>query len=265
MGAPAHTLPTVHSALAAAATLVSLAFALSTGERWLRNRKRHEAAWTVSLVMFSLGSAALWLGAAVGWNPWIFKTFFLFGAILNVPYLALGTVELLAGPVHGRRWTTIVTLLAAFSTGILVAAPLTGTIDPDVLPSGKDVFGPGPRIAAAVASGVAAVVIIAGALWSAFRLLRRSVRSAPRPVGAPSPARLAVANVIIAGGTLVLSAGGLLNSVMNEMDGFAVSLVVGIAIIFVGFLLTATPARLAAVPEPVAWRPTAMADDTRSA
>ena len=253
----------MHTALAAAATLISLAFALSTGERWLRGRKRHEAAWTVSLVMFALGSAALWLGAAIGWDPAVFKAFYLFGAILNVPYLALGSVELLAGPVHGRRWTAIVTILAAFCTGIVVAAPLTGAIDPDVLPQGKEVFGPGPRIAAAVGSGVAALVIIGGALWSAWRLLRVWRSGAVRGTRAsgPSPARLAVANITIAIGTLVLSAGGILNSVVNEMDGFAISLVVGISIIFAGFLLTGPPARLVAVREPEAWYPPSLARD----
>src|SRR4051794_10435715 len=37
------------AALAAAATLLALAFALSTFERWLDRRRRHELAWTISL------------------------------------------------------------------------------------------------------------------------------------------------------------------------------------------------------------------------
>jgi hypothetical protein len=243
----------LHAALAAAATLVSLAFALSTLERWMARRRRHEGAWTVSLFLFAAGSAALWVGAAVGWGEWSFKAFYLFGAILNVPFLALGTIELLAGPRHGRRWTAIISMLAAFCTGMVVSASLIGPIDPEVLPQGKDVFGPGPRIAAAVASGVAATVIFAGALWSAWRL----VRGRRRP-GAPStiPAgRLALANLFIALGTLVLSLGGLLNSVVDEMDGFAISLVVGISIIYVGFLITnaGAPRPATALPAPPAW------------
>jgi len=243
----------LHTALAASATLVSLAFAFSTLERWLARRRRHEGAWTISLFFFAAGSAALWVGAAVGWDEWSFKAFYLFGAILNVPFLALGTVELLAGPTHGRRWTAIVSLLAAFCTGLVVSAPLLSFIDPDVLPQGKEVFGAGPRIAAALASGVGATVIFGGAVWSAWRL----VQGRRRP-GAPSalPAgRLALANLFIAVGTLVLSAGGILNSVVNEMDGFAISLVVGISIIFVGFLMTSTGGASAvrALPEPRAW------------
>lgn len=94
---------TAVSALGAAATLVASAFALCTGERWLRRRRPHEAAWTQSLIMFALGSLAYWWAGAVGWNSANFRAFYLFGAILNVPYLAVGTVFLLGGSVIGRR------------------------------------------------------------------------------------------------------------------------------------------------------------------
>lgn len=247
---------TLHAALAAAATLVSLAFALSTLERYRARRKRHELVWTISLFLFAAGSASLWLAAALGWSEATFKAFFLFGAILNVPYLALGTVYLLARHQRtGDVWTAIVTVLGAFCAGLVVAAPLTNPIDPEGFPRGSEVFGAGPRIAAAAGSGVAATVIIVGALLSAWRLARAAVAarrardgvSTLRP-GALSPARLALANVVIAAGTLVLSAGGVSNSVLDAMDAFSVSLVVGIAVIFVGFLLTNTQAP---VPE---WR-----------
>ena len=39
------------------------------------------------------------IGVAAGWTPLSFKLYYLFGAILNVPWLALGTVELLRQPV----------------------------------------------------------------------------------------------------------------------------------------------------------------------
>jgi drug/metabolite transporter (DMT)-like permease len=85
-----------------------------------------------------------------------------------------------------------------------------------------------PRVLAAVASGLGATVLLAGALVSAVRLARRRTTR-----------RLALANALIALGTLILSAGGLLNSALGEMDAFSVSLVAGIAVMFAGFLLTA--------------------------
>ena len=221
-----------HLALAAAAALLALAFAFCTLERWLDRRKAHEAAWTTALFLFAAASAALWAGAAFGWNGLWFRLFYLFGAIVNVPYLALGTVYLMAGRDLGRRVAMGVHAFAAFSAGVMAVAPLTAPIETTKLPQGSDVFGPLPRILAAAGSGVAALVIVAGAVLSAVRLGRRR-----------STRRLALANVLIAVGTVVLGAGGILNSVLDEMDGFAVSLVVGITIVFAGFLLTNGPRR----------------------
>src|SRR4051812_10667545 len=222
---------TLHTALAVAAALVALAFAMSTYERWLARRRRHELAWSVALLQFSIASFALAAGAAMGWSGPTFRVFYLFGAITNVPFLALGTVYLL-----GRRRTAdasavVVALLAAFAAGVLTVAPLTHPVPRDVLPQGSDVFGPLPRILAAVASGVGATVVIAGAVWSAWRLRR---------------GRLLWANVLIAVGTAITGASGLLNSVLNEMDGFSITLLIGITVIFSGFLVATTAPRPAA-------------------
>lgn len=229
----------LHAALAMAATLISLAFCLSTLERWRTARKPHELAWTVSLAMYAAGSAALWWGAGMGWGEWSFKLFYLFGAILNVPFLALGTVYLLVGRHAGDLWSKIVTVLGAFCAGVVLATPLVAPVPVDELPQGSQVFGVAPRAMAGIASGVAATFIIGGAVWSAARLLRRRPRgAAPLPSGGISPQRLALANVLIAAGAVVNAMGGLLNSVMDAMDAFAVSLVAGIALIFAGFLVS---------------------------
>ena len=242
------------SALAAAATLVALAFALSTFERWLERRRRHELAWAVSLAMFAAGSGALWYGAAAGWDEATFRLFYLFGAVLNVPFLALGTVYLLGGTRRGDRWAVVVTLGSAFAAGVLAVAPLRGSVPAHRLPQGSDVFGALPRILAAVASGAGATVVLAGAAWSAWRFWReRGAAPSDRPTG-----RLVAANVLIAAGTLVLGAGGLFNSVLDEMEAFAVTLLVGIALLFAGFLVATTARSSRPAPAPGAGAPTAV-------
>jgi hypothetical protein len=224
---------TLEAALAAAATLVAVAFALSTLERWMARRQLHELAWTLALALFAAGSVALWVGAALGWGTWSFKLFYLFGAIVNVPMLAVGTVALLAGVRTGRLVFGAVVLLSVFCAGWILATPIIAAIPTHELPRGSEVFGVVPRVMAAVGSGVGAMVVFGGAVWSAIELLRKR-----RAVPGLSARRLALANGLIALGTLVLGAGGLLNSVLGEMDAFTVSLVVGISIIFAGFLTT---------------------------
>lgn len=215
----------LHAALAATATLVALAFSLCTFERWLARRRRHELAWSAALAAFALASAALWAGASLGWNGLVFRVFYLFGAIVNVPVLALGTVYLLGGRRRGDQCALGVAVFGAFAAGVVTMAPFVGTLPRQELARGSEVFGPLPRALAASASGVGALVVVAGALWSALRTRR---------------ARAVTANGLIAVGTLVTGASGLLNSLLDEMTGFAVTLVAGISVIFAGFLVATT-------------------------
>jgi len=215
----------LHLALASAALLISVAFGMSTLERWLDKRKPHEAAWTAALFLFAAASAALLGGVAFGWNATWFRIFYLFGAIVDVPFLALGTVYLLNGRRAGDRWARVVVTASAFAAGVVISAPLTRPVPSGRLPQGSEVFGLLPRVLAAAASGVGAMVVLVGAAWSLWRYWRRG------------PRRMAGANLLIAAGTLVLGASGLLNSLLGAMEAFAVTLVVGVFLLFAGFLV----------------------------
>lgn len=225
----------LHTALASAAALVALAFSMCTFERWLARHRPHELAWSVSLALFSLASAALAAGAALGWGPVAFRLFYLFGAIVNVPFLALGTVYLLGSRPRADRCAVGVVVFSAFAAGVVAVAPFTASLPRNELARGSEVFGPLPRILAASASGLGALVVVAGAVWSAAKVRR---------------ARVVTANVLIALGTLITGASGLLNSVLDEMTGFAVALVAGITVLFAGFLVATTGPRRAPTPPP---------------
>ena len=116
------------------------------------------------------------------------------------------------------------------------------------MPTGKDVFGVAPRVLAAVGSGVAAVVIIAGALWSAWRVWRGRTPSLGAARQVTAPRQLALGNVLIAAGTLILSASGTLAGRLGKDRAFAVSLLVGIVVLFSGFLVASTHPRRAVRP-----------------
>ena len=245
---------TLATALAAGATVVALAFTLALADRWLARRRRHERAWLFSMALFTVASGALWWGAGIGWSPLAFRCFYLFGAILNVPWLALGTIELLAGERWGRAFGRVLAVGSGFAAGVVLQAPLRAPVKRDGLPAGRDVFGPLPRILAAVASGVATLLLVGGALWSAWRLWRVGARSrSATPVAdvVPfTPRRLAAGNVLIAVGTLILGASGTLNARLGAARAFAVTLTVGVVVLFAGFLVatSASAARSAVAP-----------------
>lgn len=216
-------------ALAVAAALVAFAATLSALERWLAGRRRYEAAWAVAFGMFAIASAALAAGAGLGWDGSTFRVFYLFGAILNVPVLALGTLMLLASTSVQRVAQRVVALFAALSTGVMMAVPFTDALPADRLVRGSEVLPALPRLLAAAASSIGTLVVAGGAIRSALRIGR-----------SPGGRRRATGNVLIATGALVTGASGLANSVLGEMVAFALFLAVGVTVIFVGYLVAAT-------------------------
>lgn len=103
------------------ATTVSAVFSHRLAARWRRGRTRPSMlAWSIALAMFSIASAALLVGAATSFNEPLFRLFYLFGAVLNVPWLALGSVLVNSRDRITTRLTGGATLLVglAFLPGV---------------------------------------------------------------------------------------------------------------------------------------------------
>jgi hypothetical protein len=230
--------------LAFLATAVATLFAQATLVRFTKDRRPQDLAWTISLAMFALASAALSVGVSTGWDNGTFRIFFLLGAVLTVPWLALGTVYLHIGRERGRKVQWALVFFSGLATGVLFTAPIDGPIKGTEIPVGSEVFGAFPRVLAAVGSGVGAVVIIVGALWSAYRFARSRTT--------PGNGRRAAANLLIALGTLVLSSGGLIQGVAGKDEAFVITLASGILVIYAGFLVAAGAGAKRDVAPPVA-------------
>lgn len=231
---------TLNTALAAASALVALAFGLSAWDRWLRRRRAHDLAWSIAMGLFSLGALSLWWAEARGWSDVSFRFFFLFGALTNVPWLALGTVYLLAGQRIGHAVRTGVVMFTGVCIGVCWTAPMRARIVADEFPTAKNLFGVVPRVLAGVGSGVPALVIFVGAAWSAYTLLRGRVPTltgdARRNVAAHR--RLSAGNILIAAGTVVLSASGTFAGRLGQDRAFALTLLTGIVVLYAGFLVS---------------------------
>jgi hypothetical protein len=153
-----------------------------------------------------------------------------------VPWLALGTIYLLFGVGLGKRVKAGLLVFTGFAAGVILAAPIHGTIDPTGnIPVGKDHFGALPRVLAGAGSGLGALVVFVGAVWSAVRFSRNR---------RPGSGALAGGNALIALGVLILSSGGLLEGVVAHDEAFVISLAVGISVIYAGFVV-ASGGRLA--------------------
>jgi hypothetical protein len=212
--------------------------------------------------MFAAGSGAVWYGAAAGWDELTFRRFYLFGAVLDVPVLAWApsiSSEASAGATAGPWW----------SGWGRRSRSASWPWPPRRADPGRPA-APGlrrvrrlPRVLAALASGLGATVVLAGAAWSAWRFWR-DAELPPRAAGGPPGGRQRPRRRR----DPRLGAGGLLfNSVLDEMEAFAATVLVGVALLFAGFLLatTARSPRPAGAPGPAAVAaPAAPASERRA-
>ncbi|MFN2519764.1 MAG: hypothetical protein ABR525_01825 [Candidatus Limnocylindria bacterium] len=204
-------------------TLVAAVFALFVLSQWARKRKPYQLVWGIGLLMFALAAGAGLVARTSGVGEADYRIFYLFGAILNVAWLGLGTVYLLAPRRAAHAALTAVTLLSVVSALVVFSTPV------DVAAAGDTGRGfqdaPLPRVLAGIGSGIGSLVLIGGALWSAWRFMRRRHQG-----------RRALANVIIAAGVLVVAAGG--TAAFTGAGGILETTnLVGIAVMFAGFLL----------------------------
>jgi hypothetical protein len=215
------------------AAAVSLAFAVHLLVRFVRRGRWAEGAWAVALFMYAAASAALALGLGDGWSSAEFRTYWLFGAVLNVPYLAVGEIYLLARrPRVGH--VALVVLLGATAYATLEVR--NAGLDARVLASrefftGKEVLGEEAtaRILALVYSYAGTAVLVLGILWSAL-----GMRGKPHLRG-----RLYGVSLILLGALVV--AGGSAFAATGNATGFSFTLAAGVAVMYWGFLVSTRP------------------------
>ena len=203
-------------------TFVSGAFAIAVLVRYMRKRRPSHLAWAVGLLLFAVAALCGFLARSGGATDLEYRLFYLFGAIANVAWLALGTVFIIA-PRYGRAGLALVLGLTAVAAYAVFATPVDIAVAVDTGKGFPD--GSLPRILAAIGSGVGSLVLIGGALWSAWVFLRR------RDNG-----RRAVANVIIATGVFIAAAGGTV-AFTGASGVLELTNLLGISVMFVGFLL----------------------------
>jgi hypothetical protein len=210
------------------AGLIALAFAAALTRQFLARRRTYLALWSIALLMYAAASFAMFLGVLDGWTTGEYRVYWLLGAVLNVPYLAVGEVYLL---VRNRAATGALLVLLLFATAFAIARVRTGRIDPvalaNDLPLGKDAFAYDtlPYRLSQLYAYPAYAVLLLGAGWSVW-WMRAVPRARDRMIG----------TALIAGGATVVAIGSGVGAGLDVVPVFSIGLLGGIAIMFWGFL-----------------------------
>ncbi len=216
-----------------AAAVISLAFAVLLARQFAARRRPHQAVWAIALLMYAAASAALFLGVLDGWSTGEYRVYWLFGAILNVPFLAMGEVYLL---VRSRRVTDVLLVALLFASAFATSRVRTASLDLGALskslPLGKEAFAHDrlPYRLSQFYAYPAYFLLLGGSVWSAWRMRgRRELRDR------------AVGTIWIAVGATVVAVGSGVGAGLNVVPVFSVGLTAGIAVMFLGFLRASRP------------------------
>ena len=219
-------------ALALIAASLASGFAIDLWRSQARRSRFHALAWATAMSMYAIATWTLAWGLLQGWTDSSFRVFYYLGAIVNIPILALGSIALVRGEKAGRRFVGFLIPFFALAAWSTMVAPAVGEIANVGVPEGSAVFQqgmiddpavppiPSPRTFAAIAGGLGTVIVIGLAAISAVR--RRDDRNA------------VLGNVLIILGTLAPAFGGSLTA-LGEGGAFAISLLVGAALLWAGY------------------------------
>ena len=228
------------SFLPLAAGVVSALFALFILQQFVRKRRPYQLVWVLALLMFAVASFAAARGIMEGWSPGLFRIYYLFGAIVNVPVLGLGTIYLLAPRTIAHVVAVLIGIACIYAGGAVFSAEINQAplIAAGRIPPAAKVMPDAVRTLSRYLSFTGFAVVLTGALWSAWRLSRKPDEHFRR---------LTKGNVLIAAGTAVVA---IASSFARRGQGevFAVGLLFGITIMFAGFL---TATRQGALPTPL--------------
>lgn len=272
-GGPIATLAT------AVAAAVSAVFTAALLGRWRTGRGRAHLYWGLALALFAVASLAMLVGVLAGWSEALFRAFYLGGAVLTVPWLAMGSVQINAAERTALRATGLAVLVVA--AGSLALAAAAGGTPPAVfaggavlgllwggllLLTGGEALVAGSLTLVGVFTGLATLVVLTAPLAGpipaegfpegrdllgpgarAFAFGGNTVGSVLVVVAAVATAvrrrgdrRLALGNLLIAAGVVLAGAGGVF-SFLGETAGNAVGLAAGVSVMYAGFVRASGP------------------------
>jgi hypothetical protein len=214
-----------------AAAVVALAFCAALGRRYAARRRPAEGIWALAMAMYAVASFCAFLGVGSGWGAFGYRLYWLFGAVLNVPYLAVGEAFLL---VRGAGLRAVVWSLAAVTvaaTAISLFSEVRSAELVVTLPLGKDVWGSSSgAYQLRWLSWLGYAALLAGLVWSV-----RSMQHSPA-------ARARAAGILaIAFGATIVAIGSGVGAGLGVVPVFSIGLAAGIAVMFWGFLRAVRP------------------------
>jgi hypothetical protein len=221
-------------------SLISFIFAYFIFKRYFSKKRNHLLLWGTGMVFYGIGGFCEGFYGAFGWNPLVYRLWYLFGAILVAAWLGQGTVYLLAR----KKWAH--TLMALLLVGSIYGAykVFSAVLDPTLLNasvhtgselSGHAITTDGVRSLTPIFNLYGTVTLVGGAVYSAWIFFRKRVLL-HRTIG----------NILIAVGAIAPAFGGAFSR-MGIPAALYIGELIGAILMFIGFRRATTPLQEKAV------------------
>lgn len=224
----------VNTFLPFAASAISFIFAVNVFRRYFFKRNPYVLLWGIGLVFYGIGGFCEGYFGAFGWNPLIYRMWYLFGAILVAAWLGQGTVYLLAK----RKWADALMVILLLGSLYGAYRVFTAELDPGLLTtsvhtgselSGHAIVTDGVRMLTPIFNLYGTATLVGGALYSSFIFWRKRVLL-HRTIG----------NILIATGALMPAFGGAFSR-MGVPAALYMGEFFGVILMFIGFVRATTP------------------------
>ncbi len=224
----------INTAVPLLSAVVSVVFAVVILARYAARRGTHLLLWGIGMVFYAIGGFAEAYFGAFGWNPLVFRLWYLCGAILVAAWLGQGTVYLLARP----KWANAFMILLGLGSLYAVWRVFGAQLDPSLLTtgvhtgselSGHAIITPGVRILTPFFNLYGTITLVGGAIYSAWLFWRKRILL-NRTVG----------NILIAVGAMAPAFGGSFSR-FGIPGALYFGELIGAVLMFVGFVRATTP------------------------
>lgn len=214
--------------------VISFIFAFFVLKRYTARKGAHLLLWGIGTIFYGIGGFCEFYNGAFGWNPLIFRLWYLFGAILVAAWLGQGTVYLLAN----RKWANTLMILLVLGSFYGLFKVFTAQLDPTLMIgaghtgselSGHAIVSSGVRNLTPFFNLYGTLTLVGGAAYSAWIFWRKRILL-HRTIG----------NILIAVGATLPAFGGFFSR-LQIPGALYLGEFLGIILLFLGFLRATTP------------------------
>jgi len=206
-------------------TLVSVPFAIVLFQRYRDRGGLHLLWWGIGVTMYGVGTLTESLTTLLGWDPLVFRFWYVSGALLGGAPLAQGTVYLLLSRRWADRFTVLLVTAVAVAATMVFLSPLNLALVEPYRLSGRVLEWTWVRLFSPFINLYAVFFLIGGALWSAYKYARRRE---------PGGGGRVLGNLLIAVGAILPGIGGTFTR-FGHVEVLYVTELLGLLLLYAGY------------------------------